>query len=350
MHRSLLGCLAAAALLAAPPLSLAAQDAAFHGDPELQEWEVPWADSRPRDPFVGPDGRVWFVGQRSHYVAVLDPETGDFTRYDLEDGTGPHNLIVEEDGTVWYAGNRARHIGELDPGTGDIEKHVMPDEDARDPHTLVWDGDGDIWFTVQGGNMVGHFDPAGGVTRLVEMPSVVGRRGLGSSRPYGIKMDSEGRPWIVLFNTNMVASVDPETLETEVYGLPDGTRPRRLVIDSRDRIWYGDYARGELGMIDPATGEAGTWPMPGGAESRPYGIAIDAADRIWFVETGLDPNMFVGFDPATGEFFSRTPVESGGGTIRHMYYDAGTNTIWFGADTNTVGRAVLPPLTRPVSQ
>lgn len=335
---ALVGCLLLS--LAVPVEGTAQADA----DPEIREWTVPYEESRPRDPFVGPHGQVWFVGQRSHYVAVLDPESGEFTKYDLEEGTGPHNLIVREDGMVFYAGNRARHIGKLDPGTGEITRYMMPDEEARDPHTQVWTDDQDIWFTVQGGNMVGHFDPESGkVEKLVRMPEVEGRRGMGTSRPYGIKVDSDDRPWIALLNTNAIATVDPETYELRTYELPEGTRPRRLVIDSEDRIWYVDYAQGELGMLDPGTGAVREWESPGGPESRPYGMAIDAADRIWFVETNGDPNFFVGFDPDTEEFFSRTPIGSGGGTVRHMYYDADTNSIWFGADTNTIGRAELPP-------
>lgn len=344
---AVLAAAAAVGILGIAPTTLEAQESQ---DPELQEWMVPYEESRPRDPFVGPDGRVFFVGQRSDYVAALDPETGEFQRWDLEAGAGPHNLIVDDDGTVWYAGNRARHIGKLDPATGNIEKFMMPNEAAQDPHTLIWDDDGDIWFTVQGGNFVGHFDMTATETRLVEMPQAEGRGGqMGSSRPYGIKLDSRARPWIALFNTNAIATVDPRTLERRVYELPEGTRPRRLVVDSEDRIWYVDYAQGQLGRLIPENGEVTEWPMPGGEGSRPYGVAIDSSDRIWFVETGLDPNRFVGFDPATEEFFSITEVESGGGTIRHMYYDESTNTIWFGADTNTVGRAVLPPPKRAVS-
>ncbi|WP_405282369.1 lyase [Gaopeijia maritima] len=316
----------------------------------IDEWEVPWAESRPRDPYVAPDGRVWFVGQRSHYAAVLDPASGEFTRYDLLEGAGPHNLIVDDEGTVWYAGNADRHIGRLDPATGEIERFDMPDERARDPHTLLFGADDDIWFTVQGGNFVGHFDPSSGDVELVEAPSTEGRGGQpGSSRPYGIKLDSEGRPWIVLFNTNKVATVDPETMELVTFDLPDETtRPRRLEIDSRDDVWYVDYANGRLGRLDTDTGEVTEWDNPGGSDSRPYGMAIDADDRVWFVETGHQPNTFVGFDPATEEFFSITEVGSGGGAIRHMYYDADENVVWFGTDANTVGRATLPPLTRRV--
>src|SRR5690606_23192901 len=123
--------------------------------PELQEWEVPYAASRPRDPMVGPDGNVWFVGQVGNYVAMLDPEEGTFERFPLPEGAGPHNLVVDPSGTIWYAGNRAAHIGRLDPETGEVEQFVMPDAAARDPHTLTFDSQGDIWFTVQGGNFIG---------------------------------------------------------------------------------------------------------------------------------------------------------------------------------------------------
>ncbi len=310
----------------------------------IAEWEVPWENSRPRDPYVAPDGKIWFVGQRSHYAAWLDRETGEFKRFPLDEGTGPHNLIVDDDGTVFYAGNRVRHIGKLDPETGDIEKFWMPDEAARDPHTLVFGGDDDLWFTVQGGNFVGHFARGTGDMHLVKAPAVTSGRG-SSSRPYGIKMDAKNHPWIALFNTNKIATVDPETMELTSFDLPDErTRPRRLVVDSNDIVWYVDYSLGRLGRLDPRTGDIKEWDTPSGAASRPYAVAIDASDRIWFVETGVQPNKFVGFDPATEEFFSITEIASGGGSVRHMFYEESTNSIWFGSDANTIGQAKLPPL------
>ena len=318
-------------------------------DPELQEWVVPYEASTPRDPMVGPDGRVWFVGQRSDYVSVLDPATGDFTKYDLEAGAGPHNLVVDSDGTIFYTGNRAMHIGALDPESGEITKYTMPDERARDPHTLIFDSQGDMWFTVQGGNFVGKFWKETGEVRLVEAMAVTGSRRGSSSRPYGIVMDSSDRPWIALFNTNHIGTVNPETFEFETYDLPENALPRRIGITSDDVLWYGDWTRGTLGRLDPDTGEVREFPLPSGEQSRPYAMAVDDSDRIWLVETGVQPNRFVGFDPMTEEIFSVVDVESGGGTIRHMYFDAETNSIWFGADTNTVGVARLPPRRRAIS-
>jgi len=333
--------LAAASFLPAIPGEALAQEQV-----QIEEWDVPWERSRPRDPYVAPDGKVWFVGQTAHYVAHLDPASGAFEKIDLEDGAGPHNLVVAADGTIWYAGNAARHIGRVDAATGKIQKFMMPDERARDPHTLVFDSEGDLWFSVQGGNFVGHFDTETGDTKLVEAPRFEGPRGLGASRPYGIVVDSRDHAWVALFNSDMIGTVDPETMALRTYELPEGSRPRRLVVDSRDVVWYVDYQQGQLGRLDPSSGEVKEWDLPGGAESRPYAMAIDPDDRIWAVETPRDkPNRFVGFDPRTEKFFSVTEIPSGGGTVRHMYYDREHNVVWFGTDTNKIGRARLPPLT-----
>lgn len=89
--RVLIACVAS--LAAWLPQNAAAQTVETH------EWLVRWENSRPRDPFVDRSGRVWVVGQKGHYIANLDPETGEFNRYDLDPGTGPHNLIVADDGS-----------------------------------------------------------------------------------------------------------------------------------------------------------------------------------------------------------------------------------------------------------
>ena len=300
---------------------------------DLREWMVPWEQSRPRDPYVAPDGRVWFVGQRTHYLANFHPESGEFNRYDLDQGTGPHNLIVGRNNDIWYAGNLANHIGLLDPDTGRITKIAMPQRDARDPHTLTFDSQGDIWFTVQQGNYVGRLTVADQEVSLAKVPTA-------RARPYGIVVDSRDVPWVVAFGTNKLIRIDPADLGLTEIELPDkDSRPRRLVIDSRDNVWYADYARGFLGRYEPETGTFSEWPMPSGADSRPYGMAIDRNDRIWLVETGVSPNLFVGFDAGAEAFFSATEIPSGAGAVRHMDYFEAAGEVWFGTDTNYLGRA-----------
>ncbi len=300
---------------------------------EIEEWEVPFG-GRPRDPFAAGGDEIWFVGQSGHYLARFTPSTGKFQKHELPDRPGPHNLIVGSDGVVWYAGNRKGYIGRSDPVSGKIEKIAMPDSAAGDPHTLVFDaGERHIWFTVQGGNFVGRLTLAGRAVDLIRVPTSY-------ARPYGIKVAPDGTPWIVLLGTNKLASVDPGTLELTEYAIPaEGARPRRLEITSDGRIWYADYSRGYLGLYDPREKSFREWALPSGGRSRPYGMALDEDGRVWLVETGVSPNLFVGFDTQSERVISVTPIPSGAGSVRHMDYHAPTGTVWFGTDRGTLGRA-----------
>lgn len=311
--------------LAAAPLAL-----------EIREWTVPWPDTRPRDPDVAPNGSIWLVGQGGDYVAHFDPESQEFSRFDLPPGTGPHNLIVDRDATLWIAGNRLGFIGRMSPNSGEMARFSMPDEAVKDPHTLVFSGRDHIWFTAQWSNYIGRLHKRSGAIQLVEVP-------FERARPYGIRMDSKGRPWAALLGLNGLATVDPETFELAVIRTPRAeARLRRIAITSDDAIWYTDYNEGYLGRYVPGTGEFTEWKNPS-EESGPYAIAADNQDRLWFVETWPSPNRFVGFDPVTETFFSVTEIPSGAGAVRHMVFDEKTNSIWFGTDTNNLGQAILPP-------
>jgi len=341
--------LALALVLPAPASVLVAQH-----EVQITEWPVPYKmneageildgepaaareGTRPRDPYVDGMGRVWFCGQQGNYIARLDPATGRFKRYALPPSANPHNLIVDESGFVWYAGNQGSHIGKLNPQTGEITQYPMPDPEVRDPHTLVFDGQGHIWFTAQQSNAVGRLHMESGRVELIKVPTP-------RARPYGIKLDSQGHPWIVLFGTNKVATVDPATMRLREFELPRAeTRPRRIEITPDDMIWYVDYAGGVLGRFDPKTGDVREWPTPGGPESRPYGTALDDKGRIWFVESVRgQPSQLVGFDTHSLEFLGGTELESGGLTVRYMYFHRPSREIWFGTDANTIGRARVP--------
>jgi virginiamycin B lyase len=302
----------------------------------ITEWEVPWADTRPRDPYVAPDGNVWFVGQTGHYVARFEPRTGEFKRFALDDGAGPHNLIVDPSGTIWYAGNRQAHIGKMNPATGAIQKIAMAEAGLRDPHTLVFDKSGHIWFTAQGGGNIGRLNMASGEVRMATVPTE-------RARPYGIVIDARGRPWFNEMGSNKIGVVDPATLAVREYTLPnERSRTRRIVVTSDGGVWYVDYTRGFIGRLDPQSGNVEEYASPSAATSLPYALVVDDQDRLWFVETGIRPNQFVGFDTKSRRFIGTTSIKSGGGAVRHMVYDASTRSIWFGTDAGTIGRAVVP--------
>lgn len=301
---------------------------------EFKEWAVPWENSRPRDPSVSPDGSVWFVGQTGDYIAQLDPETGAMKKFDVP-GAGPHTVVVSDKGIPWYAGNKDRHIGKVDPQTGQITLFPMP-EAIHDPHTMGWTSDGHLWFTAQWSNYIGLLNTETGQVEKIALP----RKNM---RPYGLVVAADDRPWIAFMGDNAIGSVDPQTMTVEIFKTPaEDSLIRRIGITSDGRIWWGDNAMGHIGVYDPKTRSMQQWPTPGGEAAGIYALAIDHQDRVWYVETGLQPNRFVGFDTRTEQFISIDEVPSGGISIRHMVFDPASSAIWFATDANTIGKAVVP--------
>ncbi len=299
---------------------------------EVTSYEVEWK-GRPRDPYVAPNGMVWFCGQATNYIARLDPESGEMTKFEVPEGSHPHNLIVDSDGYVWYAGNRNGHIGRIDPETGDIKQFPMPDA-VKDPHTLVFDADENIWFTAQHSNAIGHLDVETGDVQHVSMTKK-------RSRPYGIKTDANDNAWSVLLGTNKLAFVDKESFAlTEVTIPRDNARPRRMEITEDGNVWYVDFMGGYLGRYNPENKKFEEWLLPAGEGSRPYGTALDDHGIIWIAQTGPYPNEMVGFDTKKEKFISSTVIDEGG-SIRHMYYEPETDAFWFGIDTGYIAKGEM---------
>ncbi|MDX1442926.1 MAG: lyase [Gammaproteobacteria bacterium] len=338
--KSILAVFASLSLLPLPALADNHDPGA--GGVTFDTWQVPWEKSRPRDPYVSPlNGNVWFVGQAGDYLGVFQVDKETFLRYGLPDGTGPHNVIIDDSSNAWIAGNKQGWIGRFDMESRKLKQFDMPKE-IEDPHTLMFDHsnkDG-LWFTAQWSNYLGYLNQETGAVQKWEMP-------VERSRPYGLVVTEDGNPWAALLGTNRLATIKdsriPNNAKLDTVMLPRAeTRPRRIGLTSDGRVWYVDYAEGYLGVYNPKTQKAKEWRSPSAGEARPYGMAVDDKDRVWYVETGPQPNRWIGFDTKTEEFISNVEIPDSGGAVRHMDFDPKTNTIWFGMDTNYLGRANLP--------
>ena len=309
----------AAALLA--PLSLEAQ---ANQPVPIKEFKVEW-EGRPRDPYAGPDGKVWFVGQAGNYIAHFDPAAETFKRFEIEAGHKSAQPDCRSAGAGLVHGQSER--ADRPARSRERQDSDVPDAGSRRRAIrtrLMFDGKGNIFFTLQGASMIGRLKMATGEIKLV-------KAGDQPANPYGIVLDNAGNPWVALFRTNTVVRVNPETMElTPFKEASESSRSRRIEWTSDDMVWYVDEPRGFLGRINPKTGEVKEWQTPGGAGSRPYALTKDDRGRLWFSETG-PVKQLVGFDPRTERFFS---VNSVSNTIRHMMFDARTGMMWFGTDSN----------------
>jgi virginiamycin B lyase len=290
-------------------IAVVAAFAASTGTPTIREYDVPTAKSFPHDPAYAPDGALWYTGQRANKLGRLDPQSGKFTEFPLKTaGSSPHGLVVDKEGNVWFTAIGKSYIGKLNPKTGAVTEYPTPEVD--DPHTPVLDQNGIVWFTSENSNRIGRLDPSTGKVTSKESPTK-------QAVPYGIVVTAEGVPIFCEFGTNKLASIDPKTMEIREYPLPMGARPRRLALAPDGTIYYSDYARGYLGHLDPTSGKVEEWQSPGGSGSNPYGIAVTRDGKVWYSESGVEPNTLVSFDPKTKKF-SSTPIPSGGGVVRNM--------------------------------
>src|SRR5579862_5143496 len=93
-------------LSALPPLIFAALAFAAAVSPlkvTIKEYDVPTPQSRPHDPAVGPDGALWYTGQKANKIGRLDPNTHQFKEFPLKTpDSGPHGLVADDKGNIWF--------------------------------------------------------------------------------------------------------------------------------------------------------------------------------------------------------------------------------------------------------
>jgi virginiamycin B lyase len=280
----------------------------------FKEWVAPHLGQRARDPVQAADGKIWWVGQFGNTIGRLDPASGEMEELQLPPKALPHSVTLDAAGNAWYTGNGNGTVGMLDPKTNKITEYKMPDPAARDPHTAEFDKKGVLWFSLQQSDMIGRLDPKTGDVKVVKAKE--------RSRPYGVKIDSDGNPWVACNgpSANCLYKLDPESMALTEIKLPTpGTSVRRLDIAPDGMIWYGNATQGKIGRLNPKSGEIKEWDSPSGKDSHPYGMAI-VQGAVWYNESGKRPDALVRFDPST-ESFQSWAVPSGGvhaGIVRHM--------------------------------
>jgi virginiamycin B lyase len=273
---------------------------------------------RPHDVAPAPDGRIWFTGQRSGEMGLLDPTSGAITRFELPGPAAPHGVIVGPDGLAWITDGGANAIVSIDPASGTITSYPLPaDRPNANLNTAAFDGRGVLWFTGQNG-IYGQLNPASGEMAVYDAP-----RGRG---PYGITSTPGGDIYYASLAGSYIAQVDLDSGEATVIEPPTPNQgARRVWSDSQGRIWVAEWNVGQLGLYDPPTGEWREWPLPGPAP-RAYAVYVDEQDGVWVTDFG--GNALVRFDPPT-ETFEVYPFPGNGAGVRQLLGRPGE--VWGGA-------------------
>jgi len=284
--------------------------------------------SGPHDVAAAPgDGPVYYTGQRSGVLGVLDARTGKVVDVPLGRGSAPHGVIVGPDGAAWVTDGGRNAIARVDPQTRQVKSWPLPaDTPNVNLNTLTFDRKGRVWFTGQSG-YYGRLDPATGDMKVWRAP-----RGAG---PYGITTTPAGEVFYASLAGNHIARIDVDTGNAMVIEPPTRDQgARRIWSDSKGRLWVSYWDTGQVGMYDPATRGWREWKLPGIAHA--YSVYVDADDKVWL--TDWSTNAIVRFDPVA-EKFDSFPSDKDQANVRQMAGRAGE--AW-GAESGT-DRLVMVP-------
>jgi len=279
----------------------------------IREWDVPTKGAKPYAIAVGTDGLIWFTEEGANKIGHLNPKTGDFKEYPVneEKNVGLHGLVADQSGNIWFTASSGGYIGKLEPSTGKITVFNMPDPKATDPESVAFDKNGILWFTAQNANLVGRLDPASGAVTVKPVSSQ-------NAKPTGILVLQQGNPIFAEPGANRIGSVMPNTFAVHDFSLPPGTRSRRIAVAQDDNtLYFTDVTSGNLGKLDISIGAMLMFPTPSGSDSAPYGLTIAGDGTVWYCETGVQPNNVIRFAPRSYSF-SRAAIPFATGVVRSM--------------------------------
>jgi streptogramin lyase len=124
---------------------------------------------------VAPDGRIWYSKLNGNRIGVIDPAFDDGNIKEYEPPfIGPRRLQLGDDGIVWVPSFGNGILGKFDPDTEEWTLYDLPDAEDEIPYALsVHPKTGDVWICGTGSDSMYRFIPATEELIMYRMPSHV---------------------------------------------------------------------------------------------------------------------------------------------------------------------------------
>jgi len=254
-----------------------------------------------------PDGTIWFTGQGSGVLGLLDPRDGSYKTISLGKGAAPHGVTIGPDGAPWITEGGQNAIARVEPADHKVTLFRLPEKYAyANLNTGVFDKTGTYWFTGQSG-VYGRLEPKSGQMTVFKAPKGVG--------PYGITVTPRGDVWYASLAGSYIAKIDLVSGNATVVQPPTPNQgARRVWSDSRGRIWVSEWNSGNVSVHDPADNSWKSWKLPGD-HPRAYAVYVDEKDKVWL--TDFTANAIVRFDPSS-EKFNAFPSDKADANVRQL--------------------------------
>src|SRR5690242_10438073 len=171
-------------------------------------------------------------------------------------GSRPHDPVAAHDGSIWYSGQLANAVGRLDPKTGEFKEfHLKRPQTA--PHGITEDKDGNIWFTGNFAGLIGKLDPKTGEVTEYKLPDPAAKD------PHTLIFDHDGILWFTVQQGNRVGRLDPKTGEIKLVTPPTANaRPYGMAVNSQNVVFFVEFGANKVATIDGKTMEIKEYPLP----------------------------------------------------------------------------------------
>jgi len=262
-------------------------------------------------------------------VLIPGPIEATIKEFDLPTpGSRPHDPMAAHDGAIWWSGQLANKLGRLDPNTTEFKEYPVNPMSA--PHGLVEDKEGNVWFTGNFRGFIGKLDVKTGEIKEYRLPDPKAKD------PHTLVIDHAGIVWFTVQNGNFVGRLDPKTGEIKLASPPTpNSRPYVMAVDSKNVVYFVEFGAAKIGTIDNNMHIVEYQLL--NPSARPRRIAITPDDKIFYTDFARG---FVGrLDPVTTEV-KEWASPSGPKSLPYGIA-AAKGAIWYcesGAKPNTIVR------------
>ena len=139
--------------------------AVFMYNQEIAEWKSYPTATPARRPTIDSNGKVWAAHYFGNAISMIDPVTGEVTKYELplKDGN-PYDLWPDDDDNLWVENGIYNSLVKFDQRTQEFTYFPFPEFRAHTPK-LDRDAEGTLWFTLrnQAGPGIATLKPNGNV-------------------------------------------------------------------------------------------------------------------------------------------------------------------------------------------
>ncbi len=224
------------------------------------------------------DGNIFITPSMQQALIEFDVKTKQFITHEMPGGYYPHTIRVDDKDRGWFTLALSSQVAMFDRTTGKFTLYDLPARGLRE------------WLVLKSLPLIFAIDPA---HRPTPAPT---RESIGLPMPYGIDIAPDGTVWVARLYANDLARIEPDSGEVTMIDFPyDG--PRRLRVDADGKLWIVAFQDSLLVKYDPVADKFTPYELPV-VNELPYALNVDRDRGVVWVN-GNQSDTILAFDIAT---------------------------------------------------